>query len=164
VQNDPALLLAVQRLCALEPPDWKALEQLGPELGTAAMAPLLDGLAAAETRAMRRGFLSVLVRLGPRVAPLVGERLAHEAPWYVTRNLLTLLDELHQAPPTPVLERLTAHADPRVRIAALKIELKLPARRERAIRVALDDPDERVVRIGHAATHGGTSAGQRPTK
>ena len=160
MQNDLTLHSEVQRLCALDPPDWKALEQLVPRIANTSVAPLLDGLAKAETRAKRRGFLSVLVQIGPRIAPLVIERLAHPQQWYVTRNLLTLLDELHQSPPVPLLERLAAHADARVRMAALKLDLKVPTRRERAIRAALADPDERVVRLGRSAES--DDAGEKP--
>ncbi|HUK19935.1 MAG TPA: hypothetical protein VLV45_00085 [Gemmatimonadales bacterium] len=143
--------VVVERLCTANPPDWKALERLAPRVGTAAVAPLVDGLARAENRGARRGFLSILVQLGPGIAPLIAERLTHDVPWYVTRNLLTLLDELHQPPPGPLLERFTSHADARVRLTALKLELQDSSRRERAIRVALADADERVIRLGLGA-------------
>lgn len=143
--------VVVQRLCAADPPDWKSLERLVPRVGTAAVAPLLDGLAGAENRGVRRGFLSVLVQLGPGIAPVIVERLSRDAPWYVTRNLLTLLDELHQSAPGPVLERLAGHADARVRLTALKLELQESTLRERAIRAALTDSDERVARLGFMA-------------
>jgi hypothetical protein len=120
-------------------------------VGAPAAASLLDGLAAAESRASRRGFLSLLVRMGPSVAPVVTGRLDATAPWYVTRNLLTLLDEIDETPPGALIAPLAAHADARVRWQAMKLQLKMPGERGRALAKALGDSDDRVVRFALTA-------------
>lgn len=141
----------VRQLGLRDPPDFAALDRLTPRVGPPAADPLLDGLAAAESRGTRRGFLSVLVRLGPGVGPFVARRLSVGAPWYVTRNLLTLLDEIGTVPAGFSLVPYAAHADARVRWQALKLQLKAPAERDRALAQALGDRDDRVVRLALTA-------------
>ena len=57
----------------------------------------MDALAAAEARGVRRGLLAQLARMGPDIAPAVIQRLG-DPRWYVTRNLLSLLEELSPLP------------------------------------------------------------------
>jgi len=134
-----------------DPPDFKTLERLTPHVGPSAADPLLEGLAAAESRGSRRGFLSLLVKLGPAIGPFVTRRLDVTAPWYVTRNVLTLLDEIGELPPGFSIAPYVAHPDARVRWQALKLQLKLPTERDRALTSALADADDRIVRLALTA-------------
>jgi hypothetical protein len=139
----------VGQLAGQEPPDFKALDLLAPRVGSPAAAPLLDALAVAESRGARRGFLALLARLGAAIGPLVVSRL-DDPRWYVTRNLLALLDEVGDAPPGFTPARWLTHADARVRFQALKLYLKLPAEHGAALIAGMQDSDPRVVRLALA--------------
>src|SRR2546430_9722263 len=65
----------VRQLATRDPVDFKTLERLVPRVGVAAAAPLLDALAAAEARGVRRGLLAQLAKMGPEIAAIVVERL-----------------------------------------------------------------------------------------
>jgi len=136
----------VRRLVAKEPVDFTILDRLVPRVGVAAAEPLLEALAVAESRSTRRGLLGQLARLGSGIAPMVVARLDDER-WYFTRNLLALLEDLPAVPDDFSPARLTQHADARVRWQALKLQLKLPAERERALITALKDADPRTLRL-----------------
>ena len=110
---------------ATEPVDFKILDRLVPRVGSSAAAPLLDALAAAESRGTRRGLLAQLARMGGGIGPIVVARL-EDPRWYVTRNMLGLLDELPALPEGFSPARYTLHADARVRWQAVKLQLKLP--------------------------------------
>src|SRR5439155_1238992 len=87
----------IGRVVATEPVDFKVLDRLVPRVGSSAAAPLLDALAAAESRGTRRGLLAQLARMGGGIGPIVVARL-EDPRWYVTRNMLGLLDELPALP------------------------------------------------------------------
>lgn len=136
----------VAQLVAGEPIDFRTLERLVPRVGLPAAAPLLGALAVAQSRGTRRGLLALLASMGPEIGPLVVARLDDER-WYVTRNLLALLDELPTLPAGFSPARYTSHADARVRRQAMKLQLKVPAEREGALLAALADRDARTVRL-----------------
>lgn len=136
----------VRQLATQDPPDFKTLDRLVSRLGPPAGEPLLDALAAAESRGARRGFLGLLARLGPAIGPLVVARLSDDR-WYVTRNLLNLLEEIGELPPGFDAAPWLIHLDPRVRLQALKLYLKLPTEHASALIAALQDRDPRVVRL-----------------
>src|SRR5207244_13237315 len=99
-----------------------------------------------EPAARRGGPAAHPSRPGRGIAPMVGARLDDER-WYFTRNLLALLEDLPAVPDDFSPARLTQHADARVRWQALKLQLKLPAERERALITALKDADPRTLRL-----------------
>jgi hypothetical protein len=137
----------VRACVARDPVDFKVLERLVPRVGSAAAAaPLLDALAAAPGRGTRRGLLAQLARMGSEVGPLIVTRL-DDPRWYVTRNLLALLDELPAPPEGFSPAPYAAHSDARVRWQALKLQLKLPAERDGALLVALRDQEPRTLRL-----------------
>ncbi|HEX4574175.1 MAG TPA: hypothetical protein VH158_03530 [Gemmatimonadales bacterium] len=136
----------VRGFVAGEPVDFKVLERLVLRVGSAAATPLLDALAAAPGRGTRRGLLAQLARLGSELGPLVVARL-DDPRWYVTRNLLALLEELPALPEGFSPAPYAAHADARVRWQALKLQLKLPAERDGALLVALADAEPRTLRL-----------------
>ena len=140
----------LQWLLASEPVDFGTVDRVLPRLGVFAADPLLDALASAEERATRRALLDRLKQLGPILGPSLTARLTDER-WYVLRNLLTLLEELPALPlGFTVLPWLT-HADPRVRLEAVKIGVSSATERDRVITQALSDTDHRVVRLAMIA-------------
>jgi hypothetical protein len=145
----------VRQLASQDPPDFKTLDRLVSRAGPPAAEPLLDALAVAESRGARRGLLGLLVRLGPAIGALVVSRL-DDARWYVTRNLLALLEELGELPANFGPARWLAHPDSRVRLQALKLDLKMPAEHAGALVTALQDSDPKVVRLALATVQQGS--------
>ncbi|HYT72118.1 MAG TPA: hypothetical protein VEK78_12100 [Gemmatimonadales bacterium] len=136
----------VRRVVTAEPVDFKVLERLVPRLPPALSVPLLEALAAAESRGTRRGLLGQLARMGSAIGPIIVGRLDDER-WYVVRNLIALLDELRSLPEGFSPARFTLHPDARVRWQAIKLQLKLPVERDAALLAALKDRDPRTVRL-----------------
>src|SRR5216117_4025920 len=141
-----ATAAAVQQIVARAPIDFKLLERLVPLVGAAAAPPLLDALAAAESRGARRGLLAQLAKMGAEIAPFVIARL-DDSRWYVTRNLLALLEELGPPPAGFSAAPYMRHTDARVRWQAVKLQLKRPAERDEALVVGLRDQDPRTLRL-----------------
>jgi hypothetical protein len=121
-----------------------------PRLAERAAEPLLDALAEAEVRATRRAILERLAHLGPFLGPSISARLSDER-WYVKRNLLILLDEIHELPVGFSALRWLSYHDPRVRLEAIKIGLKSREERDAVIAQALTDTEPRVVRMALVA-------------
>jgi hypothetical protein len=138
---------AVAALLRVHPVDIEALERLTPEVGVMAAPFLLDALAEADDRGLRRRLLALLTRFGNAVAPLAIQRYPG-APWYVQRNLLRLLQELPDPPAESVVGGFAEHPEPRVRIEGLRLLLRHPAARARGIVQALGDRDPTCVRVG----------------
>jgi hypothetical protein len=141
----------VRQLASTEPPDFTTLDRVLPRLAVDAFEPLLDVLGASESRTTRRGLLDRLTRAPRELGPVIATRLGHEIPWYVTRNLLLILDGLPALPDGFRAATFIAHEDARVRREAFKVALKVPAERERALLGALRDTDPRTVRLGLTA-------------
>ncbi len=141
----------VQQLTAGDPPDFLTLDRLLPRLQMGAFEPLLDALATSESRTTRRGLLDRLTRAPRELGPVIATRLAGDLPWYVTRNLLLILDGLPALPDGFSAAAFIAHADSRVRREAVKVSLKVPAERARTLLGALRDPDPRTVRLALTA-------------
>jgi hypothetical protein len=142
---------AVAALLRLHPVDIEALERLTPEVGVMAAPFLLDALAEADERGLRRRLLALLTRFGNAVAPLAIQRFPG-APWYVQRNLLRLLQELPEPPAESIVGGFAEHPEARVRIEGLRLLLRHPAARARGIVQALGDRDPSCVRVGVLAS------------
>jgi hypothetical protein len=151
----------LRRALEPEPPDLALLDRLLAILGVGAAGPLLDELASARSRTVRRALLERLARMGPAIAPEVLARLDDQR-WYVVRNLLALLEEWPEHPADFSAMPYAIHPDPRVRRQALKLQLRLPAEREQAIAAALADRDEQVVGWGLLALQGELSSSILP--
>src|SRR5213592_3535602 len=136
----------VRQLATRDPVDFKTLERLVPRVGVAAAAPLLDALAAAEARGVRRGLLAQLAKMGPEIAAIVISRLG-DPRWYVTRNMLALLEDLAPLPAGFSAAAYLGHPDARVRWQAVKVQVKLPDERDEALAVGLQDHDPRTLRL-----------------
>ena len=141
----------VRELASTEPPDFATLDRVLPRLPVDGFEPLLDVLGASESRTTRRGLLDRLTHAPRELGPLIAARLAREIPWYVTRNLLLILDGLPALPDGFRAAAFIAHEDARVRREALKVSLKVPADREAAMLGALRDADPRMVRVALTA-------------
>src|SRR2546422_559067 len=141
----------VRQLASIEPPDFTTLDRVLPRLPVDAFEPLLDVLGASESRTTRRGLLDRLTHAPRELGPVIAARHAHESLWYVTRNLLLILDGLPALPDGFRAATYIGHHDARVRREAFKVALKLPAERERALLGALRDTDPRTVRLGLTA-------------
>lgn len=140
----------VRRVVAAEPINVEQLDVLIERLGIAAADPMLDALTASQSVQTRRILLDRLVKLGAGVGRIVVARLS-DASWFVQRNMLAILAELPERPadfdPRPFAE----HNDARVRREAIRLMLREPTFRDRAIHFALKDEDPRTVRVGLAA-------------
>lgn len=141
----------VSQLASTEPPDFTTIDRVLPRLSVGAFAPLLDVLAASESRTTRRGLLDRLTRAPSELGPVVAERLTGSVPWYVARNLLIVLDGLPALPNGFSTTLFVGHSDVRVRREAVKLALKIPGEREVTLVGALCDPDPRLVRLGLSA-------------
>jgi len=141
----------VRELASAEPPDFATLDRVLPRLPVDGFEPLLDVLGASESRTTRRGLLDRLTHAPRELGPVIAARLAREIPWYVTRNLLLVLDGLPALPDGFRAAAFIAHEDTRVRREALKVSLKVPAEREPALLGALRDADPRMVRVALSA-------------
>jgi len=141
----------VRELAATEPPDFATLDRVLPRLAVDGFEPLLDVLGVSESRTTRRGLLDRLTRAPRELGPVIATRLTREIPWYVTRNLLLILDALPALPDGFRAAAFIAHEDARVRREALKVSLKVPAEREPALLGALRDADPRMVRVALTA-------------
>ncbi len=126
--------------------DDASLAAMVNRLGDRALDPLFDRLAGSESRRIRRKIFDCLTAMGERVSGTVMNYL-EDPPWFVQRNMLALLQRMPSLPHgfSP-LQHLT-HEDARVRREALPLALRVPGAREEALRLALDDVDERIVRM-----------------
>ena len=145
---------SVRVLLSSQPVDLALLDRLLAHTGDASADPMLDTLAASESRQLRRALIDRLIRIGPPLGPHLIPRLGDER-WYVVRNLLYLAAELPAAPAGLNAAQFTQHEDLRVRREALRVLFKDPAVRTRAICTALTDADPRVKRLALAAAADG---------
>ena len=141
---------AVAALMSREPVDFDLLDALLPSIGVDSYEVLLEALIASPTRATRRKLLDRLAPTRLDVAPLIVTRLGDER-WYVQRNLLLLLERLGHVPHGFMDMGWMQHSDPRVRYQALSLQLTIPGAREATLRAALEDSDERIIRLGLVA-------------
>lgn len=132
---------------AIEP-----LEPLVLRLGPPAVDVLLDVMEESESRSVRRGTLDMVARFGERAGQRAAERLRTAGrPWYVRRNLLSLLAEVAYWPDDIDAGPFLADEDPRVRREAYRVLFQIPREHDRAVSTALNDTDTRNLRQGLAA-------------
>jgi hypothetical protein len=139
----------VGRVATTEPIDEELLDLMLPKVGLSAAEPMLDALAQVDSGHDRQLLINRIVRLGSEVGPLAMERIEDSRP-HVVRNMLTIIGHLPEAPAGFNPADYMRNADSLVRSEAIRLVLHDPAGRERAICVALADPDERIVRMGLA--------------
>jgi len=144
----------VRVLLEASPPDLDALDRLIPGAGLEAAPALLDALAESRERRVRMRLLDLLSRYDQSIAPLLLERM-DGMPWYVQRNLLTLMGRLPALPNNFSAEPLLFHRDPRVRHEAIALAITDPELRDRAIAEALGSGYEPSERLGLSALASG---------
>jgi hypothetical protein len=123
--------------------------RMAKSLGLAAAEPLLDALdklAEADER-NARGLSDLLVSLGTDAGEAIAGRIPL-ASWTTQRRLLTILARLPVLPEGFVPSDFTMHPDERVRMEALRLMLMRESHRERALRIAIADSDEKMLRLG----------------
>ncbi|HUF30577.1 MAG TPA: hypothetical protein VMM77_07905 [Gemmatimonadaceae bacterium] len=137
-------------LLASEPLDSALLERLVTGGGAVCVEPLLDALASSPSRATRRLVLEHLISIGLPAAQAAVLRLT-DAPWYVRRNILTLVRRTGVMPEGWSPADQAQHPDARVRREAVRLMVEHPAWRERAIVFGLLDTDAAVLRMALSA-------------
>ena len=137
----------IATLVAREPLDLEILDELVPMMSADGYAVLLDALAASPNRATRRKLLDRIAQANVDICALVAARLDDER-WYVQRNMLLLLERLRRVPPGFSALPWTQNPDDRVRYQAIRLQLMIPEEREAALYAALEDTDERIIRVG----------------
>jgi len=138
---------SLRRVLLEEPVDHGACARLLARVGLASAEGLLDSLTISESHDTRRLILHRLGELGSGVAPLLIARL-DSAPWYLRRNLLALLADLPGVPEGFTARRYVDDEEPLLRLEALRLMLRSDPEREEALHRALNDADDRVVRLG----------------
>jgi hypothetical protein len=158
---DPALL---QGILAHGDANIDAVERILDQVGASAIGPMLDALAATDSRAMRHRLLNALTALGPLAGPPTVARLAG-AEWFVQRNLLIVLAALPEWPPEFNPETYATGEDSRVRREAIKLMLQGTQRadlRPLGVMLSLGDDDDAIMRMGLAAALEGCPASAEP--
>lgn len=126
------------------------LGRLLDRLGDEAAVPLLEALETSESASRRKFILQRLERFGPRLAPMLVARLP-DKPWFVQRNLLSLLAGLPDRPAGFSAQTYASHENARVRREAYKLMFGTPVERAKAISAAVQDPDAGIVLLGLSA-------------
>ncbi|HVS02713.1 MAG TPA: HEAT repeat domain-containing protein [Thermoanaerobaculia bacterium] len=109
----------VEALAELPDAPLPLVQQLIELLGDGLIRELLLALCEETDLGRRRHTFDLLASLGPALAPHATELLDDER-WYVTRNMLALLRACGLPLPRATLRRGLEHADPRVRLEAVK--------------------------------------------
>jgi hypothetical protein len=126
-------------------------------LGPSAIRSLLQQLVLETVRIRRRRIFDLLSALGPDVVA-EATRWLGDPHWYVVRNMIALLRVVGDRSSLSTVRRLTAHADLRVRLEALRSLLDLDALVGRQYLLsAIGDRDPRAATAAAelAGQHGG---------
>ena len=140
----------LETLLAEQPPATEAAERVIGWSGEDAIPRLLEILAQAERRQVRRFAFDQLGALGAAVEGYVLDRLDDDR-WYVRRNLLSLLARVSSPPfDLPLAEYLE---DPHeaVRREAIRLAMLDPDWRARGLEKALEADDRQTLTVGLAA-------------
>ncbi len=137
----------LSRLLQPDRVDVAALDLVLGRTGTAAAELMMDALAEASSGQKRRILLDRLIGLGGEIGELAVARL-EDSRWFVQRNMLVILGALPERLEGFNPADFVHHRDPRVRREGIRLLLRDPAGRERAIFHALADEDLRTVHLG----------------
>ena len=140
---------AVRITLLSEPVDRLQARALLKLLDASSASTLVDVLEKASTRGTRMIVRQRLAEFGEVIKPLLVARLEH-APWFLIRNILTLLLEIAvarggTASASDFMMQLLKHEQAQVRVEALRVLLHEADYRDAALRCALHDDAERVV-------------------
>ena len=140
----------LRELLDAEDPDLETLEHVLAGIEPSEAGVLLDLLTESDSLATRRRLFARLSELAPHLGNHIVRRL-RDTRWYARRNMLALLGELDRWPPKWSPAELSDDPHPAVRREALKLMLRLPEHRARAVCGLLQDTDRRAVSLGLAA-------------
>lgn len=144
----------IRRLLAEEPPATEATER-AIEWTDAAAAQLLDAMAEDDRRGVRRFAFDRLAELGEAARDEAVPRLSDDR-WYVRRNVLALLGRVDSPPFDLPLDTHLRDPHEAVRREAIRLGLRDPEWRDRALEAALQEENRRTITIGlGAALEGG---------
>ena len=141
---------AVRELLLTEPVDRLEARALLEVLDVSAADTLIDILADAGSKGTRLLVRQRLAEFGDAITPQLLARLG-EGPWYLTRNLLSLLHDTAaqrrgEGAAADAIALLLGHEQVQVRLEALRVLVGMGAeRRTAALSRALRDDNERVV-------------------
>jgi hypothetical protein len=119
-------------------------------VGESAVEPMMRALVDTESRQVRRLLMDRLVLLQPDVGSLATRHL-DDPRWYVTRNMLWLLNGADVVPEGFLPDAYLQHEDHRVRYEAVRLGTRLLQGREKAITRGLTDEEEKTVRFALTA-------------
>jgi hypothetical protein len=136
----------LHRVLSVEDVPEETLRVVVARMGLAAAPVLLDVLSESESRALRRKVFNVLKDLGDQIGPLVLDRL-NDRRWYVTRNMLALINALPQRPSRFSAQAYLEHEDARVRREAFPLAVQEDAHRARCLAIGLAETDDRILRM-----------------
>lgn len=140
---------AIRQLLLNEPVDRLQARALLEQLDASSAETLLDVLEVAEARGTRMIVRQRLSEFGGVITPNLSARL-DDAPWYLVRNVLTLLHDIaeSQGGAAAGLDSMTGlldHHQVQVRTEAFRLLLLNVRTRDTAIQRALHDDNERLV-------------------
>ncbi len=140
---------AIRQLLLNEPVDRLQARALLEQLDASSAETLLDVLEVAEARGTRMIVRQRLSEFGGVITPNLSARL-DDAPWYLVRNVLTLLHDIaeSQGGAAAGLDSMTGlldHPQVQVRTEAFRLLLLNVRTRDTAIQRALHDDNERLV-------------------
>ena len=142
----------LRRALAAPTLDSTLASRLSLPLGLAAAEPLLDtldGLSESDER-QARAVGDLLVSLGTDGGEAIAARMPL-ASWATQKRLLAILARLPVLPEGFVPSDYTMHPDEGVRMEALRLMLLRESYRDRALKIAIADSDERMMRLGLTA-------------
>lgn len=128
------------------PKSREVAERLVVRLGPAAVAPLIDALGEPSLKDPE-GCVALLSRLGVAAVPGIASRIANERPT-VQAHLLAVLAGVGVAPSNVDVWALARHMMGDVRREAIRLLLTLDEHREKAVALAMQDSDPRILRDG----------------
>jgi hypothetical protein len=157
---------AVRQLLLTEPVDRLHARAMLQVLDASSTNVLLDVLEHAGARGTRMIVRQRLAEFGSAIAPSLLARLEH-APWFLVRNILTLLQEFDgdaTAGSSDYLFSLLEHPHVQVRTEALRILVRNDRSRHAALRLALRDANERIVVVAIQLVVELAEGGTRPSR
>ena len=98
---------------------YPAIREMIGKIGTPFADPLLDRLAEEPLMARRRLYMDCLQRIGQPACSFIVGRLG-DPRWYVVRNLVILLRDIHNPEVLRPLSRLFTHPHPRVQYEVMR--------------------------------------------
>lgn len=147
-----SLLASIARATERSPEMQRVVEALG----SPAIRALLVALNEEENRSRRRRLYDFAISLGPAIVAEARTFLSDER-WFVVRNMIVLLREVHDRTSVRDIRRCADHPDLRVRLQAIKTLLTYDSALPRTLLDrAINDPDPKLseTAITLAASYG----------